>query len=89
MAVDGASRVIVLLDYRTFQRQAGEYTFRARVGEYFGVQQYVSAGGSVTAYGARCHRSFTGKLELGGKQMLQATVVHNQHDQIHAFDTDL
>src|ERR1022692_16011 len=32
MAIDGASRVVVLLDYRTFKCQAGKYAFRARVG---------------------------------------------------------
>src|SRR5271170_3915917 len=70
-AIDGTSRVVVLLDNRTFQRQAGEHAFRARVGQHFSVQQYVSSGGSMTADWTRCHRSFTSKFELGGEQMLQ------------------
>jgi len=42
MAINGASRVIVLLHYRAFQRQASEYAFRALVGQHFRVQQYVN-----------------------------------------------
>src|SRR5208282_332715 len=89
VAVNGASRVVILLDYGTFQGQAGEHAFRARVRQHFSVQQYVSSGGSVTADWASRNRSFTGKFELGRKQMLQATVVHDQHDQIHSFDANL
>src|SRR5271155_1523896 len=55
VAINGPSRVVVLLDYRTFQRQAGEYALRARVGQHFSVQQYVGSGGSMPAYRARCH----------------------------------
>src|SRR5271169_649726 len=89
LAVNGAGRVVVLLHYRTFQRQAGEHAFRARVSQHFSVHRYVSSGGSVTAYRARCHRSFTGELELAGKQMLQTTIVHDQHHQVDPFDSDL
>src|SRR5579863_2100034 len=89
MAVNGASRIVVLLDYRTFQRQTGEYASRTRVGQHFRIEQYVGSGGSVTAYRTRRYRSFTGEFELGRKQMLQATIVHDEHDQVHAFDADL
>src|SRR5579872_2758630 len=34
-------------------------------------------------------RSFTGKLKLAGEQMLETLVIHDQHDQIHVFDSDL
>jgi hypothetical protein len=43
----------------------------------------------MTAYRARCNRSFTGEFELAGEQMLEALVVHDQHDQVHAFNSDL
>src|SRR5208282_231597 len=89
VAVNRTRRVVVLLHYRTFQRQAREYAFRTRIGQHFSVQQYVGSGGSVSAYRARCHRSLTSHFELAGKQMLETTIVHNQHDQIHTFDSDL
>src|SRR5580698_4722789 len=43
----------------------------------------------MTADWACCHGSFTGEFELGRKQMLQTTVVHDEHDQVHAFNADL
>ena len=49
----------------------------------------VGSGGCVTAYRACCNRSFAGEFELAGKQMLQTVVVHDQHDQVNAFDADL
>jgi hypothetical protein len=43
----------------------------------------------VTAYWSGRNRSFTAACELAGEQMLETLLVHNQHDQIHAFDSNL
>ena len=43
----------------------------------------------MTTYWARCTRSFSCKFEFAGKQMLEALVVHDQHNQIYTFNSDL
>src|ERR1022692_1143003 len=62
---------------------------RARVSEHLSVHLPVGSRGSVAANRACRNRSFTREFKLAGKQMLQTLVVHNQHDQVHIFDTDL
>src|SRR5437879_9480446 len=49
LAVNSSSRVVILLHDGTFERQAGEHTLRARVGQHFSVHLPVSSGGRVTA----------------------------------------
>src|SRR5579864_5609253 len=43
----------------------------------------------MTTYWTRCTRRFARELKLAGEQVLEALFVHNQHDQIHTFDSDL
>src|ERR1041385_1938317 len=38
---------------------------------------------------AGCGRSFTAYLELAGKELLHAFVIHDQHDEVDAFNADL
>ena len=88
-AVNGVSRVVILLDDCTLERQAGEYAFGPRISQDLGVQLPVGSRGRVTSNWAGCNRSFPREFELARKKMLQAAVVHDQHDQVNAFDTDL
>ena len=43
----------------------------------------------MTAHWACRTRGFTSEFELTGQQMLETLLIHDQHDQIHAFDSDL
>ncbi len=89
LAVNCACRVVILLHYRTFQGQAGEHALRAGVTQNFGIQLPVGSCRGLTAYRAGRNRSVSAKFELAGEKMLQTTVVHDQHNQVHFFDSDL
>src|SRR5512135_3066753 len=89
LAVNGVSGVVVLLHYRAFQRQAGENALGARVSQHFGVHLPVSSGGSVTTDRPRGNRSLAREFKLARQKMLQTLVVHDQHDQIYVFDSNL
>src|ERR1700757_3734490 len=43
----------------------------------------------MTADRAGCYRSFASQLELAGEQLLQTFIVHDQHDQVDAFEAYL
>jgi len=43
----------------------------------------------VTSDWAGRYRAFAREFELAGKQMLKALIVHDQHDEVDAFDADL
>src|SRR5580765_5734579 len=43
----------------------------------------------MAADGASCCRSFSADLEFTGEQLLHAFVIHDQHDQVYALNTNL
>src|ERR1700761_8036228 len=43
----------------------------------------------MTAHWTCRYRAFTRQFELAGKQMLQAAVVHDQHDEVDALNANL
>jgi hypothetical protein len=43
----------------------------------------------MTANGACCDRSFPGEFKLAGEQVLETLIVHDQHDEVYAFEADL
>src|SRR5437667_516226 len=78
-AVDGLCGIIVLLYDCAFQGESSKSSFGTRIGEHFGVQFPVCSCGGMSTHRPRCGGSFAANLELAGKQMLQAIIIHDQH----------
>ena len=84
-SVDSQHGVVIRTNGGTFQRRSRERTFGTRIGENLRVKLPVGASGSVTPHRSGCSRAFPAELEFAGKQMLQALVIHHQHNQVDAF----
>jgi hypothetical protein len=69
--------------------QTGEDTLRTRVGQHFDVHFPVRSRGRLTADWPGRDRAFTCELEFAGQQMLKTLIVHDQPDEVDAFDTNL
>src|SRR5216684_3446094 len=88
-AVNGGGGIGVLLDDRAFQCQAGKSSFGTRIGEHLGIKFPVRPSGRVSSHRSGGGRSFSAHLELAGKELLHSLVIHDQHDQVNAFNADL
>src|SRR5262249_9419617 len=88
-AIDGAGRVVVLVDHGAFQRHAGEQTSAARVGEDAGASGPIGRGRGMTPDRSCGCAGLTADLKLILQQHVHAFVAHDGHHQVDALNTDL
>src|SRR5271166_5341324 len=89
LSVKRLGGIIVLLDDGAIYRDSSKQAFGARVAQGLRVHLPVRAGRCMASNWAGSRRRFAAELELTGKQLLHACVVHEQNDKINRLNASL
>src|ERR1700761_709637 len=81
--------VVVAVEYRSVERDAGEQALGARVGKKLCVEFPVCTGLGVTAHGTGRSCSVSADLELVLQHGLKALLVHGDQDEVGGLTSDL
>src|SRR5260221_1529820 len=88
-AVEIAGAVLVLLDDGAGEFESGEKATETEIGQTLRPQLPIGIGGGVASNGTGGGAGIGTELELTGKQVIHAALVHDQHDEVGRLATDL
>jgi len=88
-SVEGPDRLLVGADVGSVESGSDEDSLGAGVGEDAGVHLPVGVGAGVAADGSGGDSGVSADLPVGGQELFGALVVHEEHDEINALDSNL